>query len=113
MLLYSIKGIMILNNTGQRIIARYYDDHFPSIKEQKEFEKVLYNKTSKSTLSADQADIIMIDSLSIVFKSKIDLYFCVIGSTTENEMILMSVLNCLFDSINEILRKNMEKKFFM
>jgi coatomer subunit zeta len=113
MLLYSIKGILILNNSGQRIIARYYDDHFPSIKEQKEFEKVLFSKTSKSSISADQVDIIMIDGLSIVFKSKIDLFFYVIGSTSENEIILMSVLNCLFDSINEILRKNMEKKVLL
>ena len=28
----------------------------------------------------------------------------------ENELILMSVLNCVYDSISQILRKNVEKK---
>jgi hypothetical protein len=110
--IYSVKGILILNNNGGRIISRYYDDQFLTIKEQKEFEKILFSKTNKA-LSADNSDIIMIDALTIVFKAKIDLFFYVIGSTSENELILMSVLNCLFDSINEILRKNFEKKVLL
>jgi hypothetical protein len=28
----------------------------------------------------------------------------------ENELILMTVLNCVYDSISQILRKNVEKK---
>ncbi len=28
----------------------------------------------------------------------------------ENELILMSVLNCVYDSISQILRKNVEKR---
>lgn len=110
--LYNLKAILILNNNGQRVIARYYDEHFLTIKEQKEFEKVLFSKTSKS-LASDHADVIMVDSLSAVFRSKIDLYFYVIGSTVENEIILMSVLNCLFESVNEVLRKNVEKRVML
>ena len=110
--IYSIKGILILNNNGNRLIARYYNDNCLSFREQLEFEKLLFSKTNKALFS-DQTDIIMIDALTIVFKAKIDLYFYVIGSNNENEIILMSVLNCLFDSINEILRKNVEKKILL
>lgn len=32
------------------------------------------------------------------------------GSSDENELILVAALNCLYDSISLILRKNVEKK---
>jgi len=32
------------------------------------------------------------------------------GSCHENELILASVLNCLYDTVNQILRKNVERK---
>ena len=32
------------------------------------------------------------------------------GSAKENELLLMSVLNCLYDSVSQILRKNVEKR---
>lgn len=39
-----------------------------------------------------------------------DLYFYVLGSQNENELLLLSVLNCVYDSISQILRKNVEKR---
>ena len=39
-----------------------------------------------------------------------DLYFYVIGASGENELMLQSVLQCLFDSLNILLRKDVEKK---
>ena len=32
------------------------------------------------------------------------------GSSHENELLLMSVLNCLYETVNQILRKNVEKR---
>jgi len=32
------------------------------------------------------------------------------GSSNENGLILNSVLNCLYESVNQILRKNVEKR---
>ena len=46
--MYSIKGIAILDNDGNRILAKYYDDTFASIKEQKAYEKNLFTKTHKA-----------------------------------------------------------------
>ena len=106
--LYTIKGIIVLDNDGHRIWANYYDPNvFPSIKEQKKFEKCLFGKTSRANV--DDVDIIMLDNSTILYKSKVDLYFYVIGGAKENELLLMSVLNCVFDSISLILRKSVEK----
>ena len=107
--LYTIKAILILDNDGIRIVSKYFDTLFASIKEEKDFEKNLFTKTSKS-----DGEIIMIENLTIVYRSSIDLHFYVVGSTSENEIMLVSVLNCLFDSIGQILKKNMiEKKYLL
>ncbi len=106
--LYTIKAILILDGDGQRLVGKYYDDQFSSVKDQREFEKALFAKTSKAN-----GEIIMLDNLTIVYKSNVDLFFYVIGSVSENEVMLVSVLSCLYDSISQILRKNMEKKYLL
>ena len=39
-----------------------------------------------------------------------DLFFYVFGDSTENELMLLSVLNAFYESISMILRKNVEKR---
>uniref|UniRef100_A0A2K5PF76 Coatomer subunit zeta n=1 Tax=Cebus imitator TaxID=2715852 RepID=A0A2K5PF76_CEBIM len=85
--------------------VQYYDDTYPSVKEQKAFEKNIFNKTHRT-----DSEIALLEGLTVVYKSSIDLYFYVIGSSYENELMLMAVLNCLFDSLSQMLRKNVEKR---
>ncbi|EHB09046.1 Coatomer subunit zeta-1 [Heterocephalus glaber] len=103
--LYTVKAILILDNDGDRLFAKYYDDTYPSVKEQKAFEKNIFNKTHRT-----DSEIALLEGLTVVYKSSIDLYFYVIGSSSENELMLMAVLNCLFDSLSQMLRKNVEKR---
>ena len=56
------------------------------------------------------AEIIMLDGLTCLYKSSVDLFFYVIGSGQENELLLMAVLDCLFNTVSGILRKNVDKK---
>ena len=106
--LYTIKGIVLLDNDGKRLWANYYDPGiFPSTKEQLRFEKCLFGKSNKANF--EEVDVVMLDNLTILYKSKVDLYFYVIGGPKENELLLMSVLNCVFESMSLILRKNVEK----
>ncbi|ELW54516.1 Coatomer subunit zeta-1 [Tupaia chinensis] len=76
-----------------------------TVKEQKAFEKNIFNKTHWT-----DSEIALLEGLTVVYKSSIDLYFYVIGSSYENELMLLAVLNCLFDSLNQMLRKNVEKR---
>ncbi|XP_055315789.1 coatomer subunit zeta-1 [Sitodiplosis mosellana] len=104
--LFTVKGMCILDNDGNRILAKYYDKNIlATVKEQKTFEKNLFNKTHRAA-----SEIIMLDGLTCVYKNNVDLFFYVMGSTQENELILLSVLNCLYDSISLILKKNVEKR---
>eukprot|EP00076_Gallus_gallus_P031090 XP_015155848.2 coatomer subunit zeta-1 isoform X1 [Gallus gallus] len=103
--LYTVKAVIILDNDGDRLFAKYYDDTYPSVKEQKAFEKNIFNKTHRT-----DSEIALLEGLTVVYKSSIDLYFYVIGSSHENELMLTAVLNCLFDSLSQMLRKNVEKR---
>lgn len=106
--LYTVKAILILDNDGNRLIAKYYDSTYPTIKEQKAFEKNLFNKTHRAN-----AEIIMLEGHTCVYRSNVDLFFYVVGSAQENELILVSVLNCLYDTMSHMLRKNVEKRALM
>uniref|UniRef100_A0A3Q3W532 Coatomer subunit zeta n=1 Tax=Mola mola TaxID=94237 RepID=A0A3Q3W532_MOLML len=104
--LYTVKAVFILDNDGNRLLSKYYDPEFyPSMKEQKNFEKNVFNKTHK----ADN-EIAFLEGMTIVYKTSIDLFFYVVGSAQENELMLMSVLNCLFESLSQILKKNVERR---
>ncbi|XP_030624924.1 coatomer subunit zeta-1 isoform X2 [Chanos chanos] len=103
--LYTVKAVLIMDNDGERLYAKYYDETYPTVKEQKAFEKNIFNKTHRT-----DSEIALLEGLTVVYKSNIDLYFYVIGSSHENELMLMSVLNCLFDSLSQMLRKNVEKR---
>ena len=103
--LYSVKAILVLDNDGKRLISKYYDNiTFPSKENQLNFESKLYEKTNRS-----DAEILLFENFTIVFKSNVDLMFFVIGSCDENELILSQVLECLYDCVSDILRKNIEK----
>ncbi|KAF6298317.1 COPI coat complex subunit zeta 2 [Rhinolophus ferrumequinum] len=96
--LYTIKAVFILDNDGHRLLAKYYDDTFPSMKEQMAFEKNVFNKTSRT-----DSEIAFFGGMTIVYKSSIDLFLYVVGSSHENELMLMSVLTCLFESLVHVL----------
>ena len=78
------------------------------LKEQTKFEKLLFRKTVKAA-----NEIIMLDGLTILYRSSVDIYCYVMGSSYENELILLSALDCLFSSLNGILRKEFEKKVLL
>nr|XP_005002460.1 coatomer subunit zeta-2 isoform X1 [Cavia porcellus] len=106
--LYTIKAVFILDNDGRRLLAKYYDDTFSSPKEQMIFEKNVFNKTSHS-----ESEIAFLGGMTIVYKSSVDLFLYVVGSSQENELMLASVLSCLFESLSHILRRNVEKRWLL
>ncbi|XP_018612383.1 coatomer subunit zeta-1-like [Scleropages formosus] len=104
--LYAVKAVFILDNEGTRLLSKYYDlDLYPSQKERENFERNVFNKTHK----ADQ-EIAFLEGMTVVYKSSVDVFFYVVGSCQENELLLMAVLNCLFETLAQILRKNVEKR---
>lgn len=100
--------MLIMDSDGNRIVGKYYDKTvFPSTKEEKAYEKSLFNKTRRCD---ENTDIIMLDGLTCVYKANVDVYFYVMGSSHENELLLVNVLSCLYDSISIILKKDISRQ---
>lgn len=48
--LYSVKAFLLLDGDGNRLIAKYYDcPEFNTVKDQKYFEKSIFEKSKKSS----------------------------------------------------------------
>ncbi|EDQ88814.1 uncharacterized protein MONBRDRAFT_37291 [Monosiga brevicollis MX1] len=127
--LYTIKGILILDNDGNRVLCnvccrwlclsvccapacahaplcpQYYDDALPTVKEQRAFEKKLFQKTAKAN-----AEIIMFDGITCVYRSNIDLFFYVFGAASENELLLATVLGAYYEAISLIVNRDTLEK---
>lgn len=106
--LYTVKAILVMDNDGNRLLAKYYDNAFPTVKQQRDFEQSLFNKTHRAN-----AEVMLLDGFTCLYRTSVDLYFAVIGNSRENELMLLSVLNCLYESVSLILRKDVEKRSFL
>eukprot|EP01135_Chromosphaera_perkinsii_P000766 Nk52_evm54s151 gene=Nk52_evmTU54s151 len=55
----------------------------------------------------------MMDGVTAVYRSNVDLFFYVVGSNEENEIMLITVLNAFYDAINILLRNQVEKRVLL
>eukprot|EP01137_Pigoraptor_chileana_P008880 Opistho-2@56323 len=106
--LFTVKAVLVLDNDGERVLCKHYDNTYPTTKEQRTFEKALFQKTHRAN-----AEIIMYDGVTCVYRSNVDLFFYVVGSADENELILVSVLNTFYDTIAQLLRNQVEKRVLL
>ena len=65
---------------------------------------------SAASRSSEQADILLLDGLNIVYRFGLDVTFCVIGGGDENELFLVMVLEALFESLSLLLKGQLEKR---
>mgnify|MGYP003714375487 CR=1 FL=1 len=103
---------------------------FSTTKEQRAFERTLWEKTRKATgewryladrvrkpttnacavLLTPSGDIILYDSHLVLFKTSLDVIFYVVGPADENPLMLSSLMSAIFDSISLLLRGQVEKR---
>ncbi|KAI4156543.1 MAG: hypothetical protein LQ340_000183 [Diploschistes diacapsis] len=123
MSLFSVNAILILSTDGSRLLTKYYSpphqssqnaapgssqpglNPYPTVKEQKAFEKGLLEKTNKTS-----NDIILYDNRIVVYKMEGDVMLYVIGGAEENEVMLFSVLLALRDSMAVLLHNSTDKR---
>lgn len=132
--LYSIAAFIVMDTDGHRVFAKYYrPKHNPlltplpdtkqlvHLKEQKAFEKGLWDKTKRPggiqshlclirLLIPQPGDIIIYDSYLCLYKHSLDLVFYVIGPQSENELMLNAGLHAYMDALNMLLRNQVEKR---
>jgi hypothetical protein len=137
--LYSVNAFLILDTEGNRVLAKYYrpkshplgeSKEFLTLKEQKAFEKGLWQKTKKpggapvsSYLQPEfptdnpqpnanyfAGDIILYDGHLAVYKHSLDLILYFIAGPSENELMLSTALNNFVDALTLLLRNQIEKR---
>ena len=113
--LFAVNAILILSTDDRtRILTKYYSaphhtaatsggsagsSPYPTVKEQKAFEKGLLEKTNKQS-----NDIILYDGRLVVFKTEGDVMLYVVGGPEENEILLFGVVLALRDSLAILLK---------
>jgi hypothetical protein len=112
--LYSVNAFLILDTEGHRVLAKYYrpkghpqgePKDLLTLKEQRAFEKGLWQKTKKPG-----GDIILYDAHLAVYKHSLDLIFYLVGGPSENELMLHSALIAFSDAVHMLLRNSVEKR---
>ncbi|KAG5640875.1 hypothetical protein DXG03_006761 [Asterophora parasitica] len=109
--LYTVNAFIILDTEGHRVLAKYYrppagqNTHLPTLKDQKAFEKALWQKTKKPG-----GDIILYDGHLAVYRHSLDLILYFIAGPAENELLLSSALSSLTDALTMLLRNALEKR---
>ena len=113
---------MILDSDGNRILGKYYNppqlpaatpavtvqtgymttpqpNPYPTLKDQRAFEKGLFEKTKKQS-----SDVILYDNKLCVYKQAVDATLYVIGGAEENEIMLYLVVVALRDCLDALLK---------
>ncbi|ORY02397.1 coatomer protein [Basidiobolus meristosporus CBS 931.73] len=106
--LYTAKALVLLDSEGKRLLAKYYKTgvtEFPKLKDQQRFEKTLFEKTRRSN-----GEIILLDGQVVVYQSSVDVFFYLVGSGDENELLLSTVLNGYHDALSILLGQQLEKR---
>jgi hypothetical protein len=91
------------------VVVRYYKSNFASSTEELAFEKKLFDKTLRTNAKAE-AEIIILDGLVSVYRNSSDLWMYVVGTQSENELILATVLTALHDALLSLLRGTPDKR---
>ncbi|KAL1970115.1 hypothetical protein VTN77DRAFT_6520 [Rasamsonia byssochlamydoides] len=119
--LFAVNAVLIMSTDDHsRIFAKYYSpphppagnatnypgaNPYPTLKEQKAFEKGLMEKTNKQT-----SDVILYDNRVVVFKVESDVMLYVVGSAEENEVLLYNVVLSLRDALGILFKGATDKR---
>ena len=107
----SVLAVLMLDGDGNRIISKYYRGFCKGgPAEQTKFEQKLFKKTKNATTSRADADVVMLEQTVAVFRCGTDARFYVVGSASENELILNMVLDGLVDALAALLGGGLEAR---
>jgi hypothetical protein len=89
--------------------VRYFKSNFAGAAEEMAFEKKLFDKTAR-TNAKSEAEIIILDGLVTVYRNSSDVWLYIVGSQTENELVLVNVLSALLEALTSLLRCPPDKR---
>lgn len=102
-----VNSLVVLDLDGDRLFAKYYDGKTKV--EQLAHEAVLCKKT-RAVPARTEAEVLLVDTELVVFRSGIECKFYISGPVEENELILVGVLEAIFDTVSILLKGQVDKR---
>lgn len=102
-----VHSFVVLDSEGDRLFAKYYDGRN---KAQQTASEAVLHKKSKTVSSKSEADVLLVDDEIIVFKSGSECKFFISGPVDENELVLVGVLDALYDTVSTLLKGQVDKR---
>eukprot|EP01041_Mallomonas_annulata_P011396 gene11396-23846_t len=102
-----VKSLIVLDADGNRLLAKYYDGKVKS--DQIKFEANLHKKT-KTVAAKTDAEVVLFDQEIAVYRSGSDCKFFICGPVEENELILVGVLDVIYETVSSLLRGQVDKR---
>jgi coatomer subunit zeta len=109
----SIPGVncfLILNTEGERILAKYYDDRKKD--DQIKNEASLHRKTKSFKVGQD-TEVFLVENEVVALRAGADCKFYLSAPVEENELILVAVLDAIFDALCEIFNNHIDQRTIM
>lgn len=112
--LYTVNSILVLDNHGKRVFAKYYHPPHESldssslagdVKQQLAFESCLFQKTHKVN-----GDIVLFENQTVVYKEYSDIVIYLTGSLEENESLLYTTFQGLAGALEVVLKSSIDRK---
>mmetsp|Transcript_4335 Transcript_4335/g.9365 ORF Transcript_4335/g.9365 Transcript_4335/m.9365 type:complete len:179 (-) Transcript_4335:491-1027(-) len=107
----SISSLIILDNEGRRLAAKYYEPAWKNVQKQMSFEKLIFSKTSHST--QHELDVLVLDNSLVVYRCASDFQIYVTSSSSENEVIIATVLHGLYGALSLLTNGLLEKQILL
>eukprot|EP00831_Metopus_contortus_P057295 TRINITY_DN4974_c0_g1_i3.p1 TRINITY_DN4974_c0_g1~~TRINITY_DN4974_c0_g1_i3.p1 ORF type:complete len:182 (-),score=38.74 TRINITY_DN4974_c0_g1_i3:241-786(-) len=107
---HGVLALIVIDNEGTRLLAKYYDMDLKTVDEQLEFEKRLFIKSSKMTSKASECDILNIDQYIVVFRCYFDVSIFMVGSIMDNELALAEGMETLHLCLEQVYKEGIERK---
>ncbi|KAH7648432.1 hypothetical protein FG379_000356 [Cryptosporidium bovis] len=112
-MLDSVIGCVLLDSDGNRVAARYYGNlkrsGFLDYSSQRSFEEQLHTKGSRISCKSEAEAFFVHDFICLV-KPIGDTFIYLVSYSSENELILNDAINCVYDSLENVLSGNVSKK---
>ncbi|KAH8739706.1 hypothetical protein FG386_001413 [Cryptosporidium ryanae] len=112
-MLDSVIGCILLDSDGNRIAARYYGNlnksGFTDYPSQRLFEEQLHNKGSRISCKGE-AEAFFVSDFTCLVRPIGDTFIYLVFYPSENELILNNTINCVYDSLENVVSGHVSKK---
>ena len=109
----SVKAVVVLDGDGKRLHAKYYAPEFSgdNTSRQSQLEAKLIAKKRDAGSGHMDANVMLLDGTVSVFRTGADgTGVFVVGSASENELVLAAVVDGLYDALAMLLPDSVEKR---